>query len=106
MADWDEVRRSFAGDQLRVARELRGLTQAGLARLAADAGRLRLTAAAVSQFELGDAIPAANTLSAIARALDVDAEFLTSAATDSEASLPAFFRSLRATPSRERKRAR
>jgi len=105
--DWEAVRVDFDGDRLRVARELRRLTQAGLARAAADVGHTSgLTAGAVSQFELGDAVPGVGTLQALVRALDLEPEFLRAAAADDELDLPAFFRSLRATPARERKRAR
>lgn len=105
--DWEELRRTFDGDQLRMARELRRLTQASLARAAVESGpRSRLTSAAVSQFELGDAVPSVDTFRALAGALEVDPEFLTVAASDEEAHLPAFFRSLRATPAQARKRAR
>ena len=38
--------------------------------------------------------------------LEIDPEFLTTAAEDPESHVPAFFRSLRATPARDRKRAR
>lgn len=82
------------------------MTQARLARAAAVAGRTRLTPAAISQFELGAVIPASQTLAALADALDVEPIFLTSAAADRESDLPAFFRSVRATPAGDRKRAR
>lgn len=104
---WDAIRSAFDGDQLRVARELRRLTQGRLAQMAVEAGPVaRLTAAAVSQFELGAAVPNVDTLEALSTALAVDSEFLTTRAADLEAHLPAYFRSLRATPSQERKRAR
>ena len=106
LTDLELLRKAFAGDQLRVARELRRLTQAALARAAGEAGRAKLTSAAISQFELGLALPTATTLAALAAALEVDVEFLTTDAVDAEAELPAFFRSLRATPAQERKRAR
>lgn len=106
MRGLERLRKIFAGDQLRVARDLQRLTQAELARSAGEAGRTKLTSAAISQFELGLAVPTATTLAALSAALEVDAEFLTTAAVDAEADLPAFFRSLRAAPSQERKRAR
>jgi Zn-dependent peptidase ImmA (M78 family)/transcriptional regulator with XRE-family HTH domain len=106
-ADWNALRRSFDGEQLRIVRELRRLTQAHLARKAIEAGPLeRLTSGAVSQFELGDSVPTAETLRALALALQVEPIFLTAQTTDREANVPAFFRSLRSTPARERKRAR
>ncbi len=105
--DWEAVRLRFDGNRLRGARELRRLTQAGLARTATEVGHISgLTAAAVSQFEVGEAVPSPPTLEALVRALEVPPEFLCAAPTDDELDLPAFFRSLRATPARERKRAR
>jgi Zn-dependent peptidase ImmA (M78 family)/transcriptional regulator with XRE-family HTH domain len=105
--DWEGLRRSFDGDQLRIARELRRMTQAALARAAVDAGHAQgLTAAAVSQFELGAAVPSAVTMQALVAALEIDAAFLSFTAADDEAHLPAFFRSLRATPAQDRKYAR
>lgn len=105
--DWEGVRAAFDGDRLRAARELRRLTQGDLAREAGGAGPVTgLTPAAVSQFELGEAVPSVKTLAALVRALDVGPEFLCAAPTDEESDLPAFFRSLRATPARERKHAR
>jgi Zn-dependent peptidase ImmA (M78 family) len=103
----DVVRDSFCPDQLRVARELRCWTQTQLAREAVSAGHKRgLTAAAISQFELGVSIPQRDTIGALVRALRIDPEFLTVSASDDEAHVPAFFRSLRATPARSRRRAR
>jgi Zn-dependent peptidase ImmA (M78 family)/transcriptional regulator with XRE-family HTH domain len=99
-------RSEFVGDQLRVARELRGLTQAQLAHAVGERGRHNLTGAAISQFELGNAVPSDETMSALTRALGVDASFLSSASSNEEAEVPAFFRSLRAAPARERKKAR
>jgi Zn-dependent peptidase ImmA (M78 family)/transcriptional regulator with XRE-family HTH domain len=86
---------------------LRRLTQAQVARKAIESGDIAgLTSAAVSQFEVGAAVPSAETLQALASALRVDAACFTARAADEEVHLPAFFRSLRATPSIERKRAR
>ena len=103
----DVVRDSFCPDQLRVARELRCWTQAELARETVAAGHERgLTAAAISQFELGVSIPQRDTVGALVRALRIDPEFLTTSASDDEAHVPAFFRSLRTTPARSRRRAR
>lgn len=105
--DWDVVRDDFDGEQLRVARELRRMTQAELARAAVATQKTKaLTSAAVSQFELGDAVPSAATLKALASALEVEGAFFTSSSADDETHLPAYFRSLRATPARDRKRAR
>lgn len=103
----DVVRESFSADQLRMARELRRWTQTQLAREAVAAGHSRgLTAAAISQFELGMSVPNRDTIGAIVRALRIEPDFLTMRAGDDEAHLPAFFRSLRATPARNRSRAR
>lgn len=103
----EPVRQSFAADQLRIARELRRLTQGQLAAAAVAAGHPRgLTSAAISQFELGDALPQVDTIAALVKALDIDPDFLTVRAVDPDSDLPAFFRSLRATPARDRKRAR
>ncbi len=83
------------------------MTQSELALAAAHSGRSAgLTGAAVSQFELGDAVPSTDTLAALVAALSIDAEFLSISAVDPEGHLPAFFRSLRATPATDRKRAR
>lgn len=103
----DAVRQSFAADQLRVARELRRLTQGELAAAAVTGGHARgLTSAAISQFERGDALPQVDTITALVKALEVDPEFLTLRAVDPDVDMPAFFRSLRTTPARDRKRAR
>jgi Zn-dependent peptidase ImmA (M78 family)/transcriptional regulator with XRE-family HTH domain len=105
--DWEDLRQTFDGNQLRIARELRRMTQAELARSAVEAGHPNgLTATAVSQFELGAAVPTVVTLKALVAALKIDATFLSYAAVDDEANLPAFFRSLRSTPAQERKYAR
>ncbi len=107
VADQVFDREDFDGDRLRVARELRRRTQAELAAAAAKIGGLAgLTAAAVSQFELGDAVPSNATLDALVSALRIEPDFLAASASDLEADLPAFFRSLRSTPARERKHAR
>lgn len=105
-AAWDQVRKDFDGDQLRVARELRYLTQAALAREAASVADMKLSSAAVSQFELGLAVPSMKTLAALVDVLRVDPEFMTSAAADPQVELPAYFRSLRSAPSHQRRYAR
>jgi Zn-dependent peptidase ImmA (M78 family)/transcriptional regulator with XRE-family HTH domain len=104
--DYEVARQSFDGDQLRIARELRCLTQTELAKRSAEGSGRTLTAAAVSQFESGTAVPSAATIEVLTTALGVEPDFLTTAAADDEAHLPAFFRSLRATPAKDRKRAR
>jgi Zn-dependent peptidase ImmA (M78 family) len=55
---------------------------------------------------LGDAVPTVETIEALVTALDIDPAFLTTSAADADSDIPAFFRSLRATPVRHRKRAR
>jgi Zn-dependent peptidase ImmA (M78 family) len=103
----ESVRQSFDGDQLRIARELRCLTQTELARQTTFASKKSgVTAAAISQFENGTAVPSLTTIELLVPILEVEPVFLTSGAADDEAHLPAFFRSLRATPVRDRKRAR
>lgn len=103
---WAEVRGRFSGDQLRVARELRRLTQAALAREAAALSGSALSSAAVSQYELGLAVPSAATLEALAGALRVGPEFLTEDAADLDVELPAYFRSLRSTSAQQRRWSR
>jgi Zn-dependent peptidase ImmA (M78 family)/DNA-binding XRE family transcriptional regulator len=90
-------RTAFLPDRLRMARELKGLTQGELA------GE-KVSAAAVSQYETGRAVPSADTLGYLAGRLGVQPQFLT--VLDSEADAPAYFRSLRSTPAAERKKAR
>lgn len=103
----EAMRQSFDPDQLRIARELRRLTQTELAKQTAAVGAGQgVTAAAISQFESGVAVPSLTTIASIVLALDIDPGFLTVDAADAEAHLPAFFRSLRATPVRDRRRAR
>lgn len=90
-----------------MARELRRWTQRELAdRTTAIDSAAGVTSAAISQFERGDATPTAETLVLLVEALDISTEFLTDHPTDEEADIPAFFRSLRSVPARERKRAR
>lgn len=96
----EAVRRLFDGERLRFARELRGLSQTALG---VDA---EVSAAAISQFEHGDARPSAETLLLLADSLGVPAGFFAVRPTDTDLSLPAFFRSLRSTSATERKRAR
>ncbi|ESZ99765.1 ImmA/IrrE family metallo-endopeptidase [Frankia sp. B2] len=91
----------FDRTRLRMARELRGLTQVQLAR---DAGSV--TAASVSQFENGHTRPAASTLGRLAVALRVPPSFF-AAPTRPPAHEQAdgFFRSLRSTSPRDRQQA-
>lgn len=85
--------------RLQSGRELRGISQAALAREAA------VTAAAISQFENGHARPSATTLDRVASALDLPlAYFVRRPGTRAETPT-AFFRSLRSTNSTDRRRA-
>lgn len=104
---YERVRESFVGDQVRIARELRRLTQTELSIAISELSRGRsLTSAAISQFEKGLSIPSESTIASLASVLEVEPEFFTADAADQEVHLPAFFRSLRATPVKDRKRAR
>lgn len=103
----DAVRHGFVGDRLRVARELRRLTQTELAqRMGAADAASAVSAAAVSQYESGRAVPTPRTIAALVSVLDIEPRFLTKAAADTEEDLPGFFRSVRTTPVKERRRAR
>jgi Zn-dependent peptidase ImmA (M78 family)/transcriptional regulator with XRE-family HTH domain len=104
---YDLARGAFDGEQLRIARELRCLTQTEVAKRSVEIGGSRgVSAAAVSQFEAGTSVPTAETIALLVSILEVDPEFLTVRAADSEVHLPAYFRSLRSTPAKQRKRAR
>jgi Zn-dependent peptidase ImmA (M78 family)/transcriptional regulator with XRE-family HTH domain len=95
-----EVRRLFDGGRLRVARELRGLTQQAVAE-AAD-----ITSTAVGQFEKGTSTPNARTLVSLADALRFPLPFFRDDIANSEPDTPAFFRSLRSTSVRDQRQAR
>ncbi len=92
------------GSRVRTARELRGLTQAEAVGRMSDA----ITTAALSQIEAGKVRPSADTVAALAGALDVPPAYFSahwpSSLPESPAPL-AYFRDLRATPARERRRA-
>lgn len=101
------IREPFEGEQLRMARELRRLTQAALATRTQEIDPIAgVSGAAISQYEHGEAVPSEETLDLLVTALNVDRDFLAYRGTDAEADIPAFFRSLRSTPAVERKRAR
>jgi Zn-dependent peptidase ImmA (M78 family)/DNA-binding XRE family transcriptional regulator len=97
----------FSARRLRLARESRSLTQAAVASEAA------LTSAAVSQFEKGDARPAAQTLLRLARALEFPVQFFAVGTAPSSRDPHSddgpgdhgYFRSLRSTSMTERRRA-
>lgn len=87
-----------AADRLRLARDLRACTQQ---EVAARAGG-RFSAAALSQLEKGRSRPSPSTLAALAEALEFPVEFFVGRPNDVP---PAgFFRSLRSTSARERRR--
>ena len=97
-----DVAALFDRNRLRVARELRGLTQIQLAR---EVGGVK--AAALSQFETGHTRPTAPTLKRLAVALQVPLEFFAaSGGHPREGDTPGFFRSLRSTAPRDRQQAR
>ncbi|MGW4466369.1 helix-turn-helix domain-containing protein [Micromonospora sp. NPDC004704] len=91
----------FDRHRLRVARELRGLSQVELAR---EVGSVR--AASLSQFEQGHAKPSSATLQRLGAVLRVPLTFFAAPARpDRSGETNGFFRSLRSTPPRERQRA-
>lgn len=91
----------FDRHRLRVARELRGLSQVELAR---EVGTVR--AASLSQFEQGHAKPSSATLQRLAVVLRVPMTFFaTPTRPDRSGANNGFFRSLRSTPPRDRQRA-
>jgi Zn-dependent peptidase ImmA (M78 family)/DNA-binding XRE family transcriptional regulator len=93
----------FDGHRLRLAREALGLTQRALA----EALEERLTPAAVSQFEKGDAKPSAASLVELAVATAFPpAFFARDPAVGDVVSTDGFFRSLRSTGVRQRRRHR
>ena len=99
--DLETVRALFDGRRLTQARLLVGLVKADLA---ADVG---VSAAAIGQFESGDARPSVATLSNLAKALDVPAAFLSANRTlYSVSGDEGHFRSLRSTSTRDRSQAR
>ncbi|MGH3435262.1 MAG: helix-turn-helix domain-containing protein [Sciscionella sp.] len=91
----------FDRSRLRMARELRGLTQVQLAR---EAGSV--TSASLSQFENGHARPATSTLRRLSVALRVPLSFFaTPARPTAQEEVNGFFRSLRSTSPRDRQQA-
>lgn len=91
----------FDRGRLRMARELRGLTQVQLAR---EAGAV--TSASVSQFENGHTRPAVATLRRLAVALRVPLPFFAvPARPPAQEEVNGFFRSLRSTSPRDRQQA-
>lgn len=88
----------YAPHRLRMARDLAGVSQ-GILADAAD-----VSVASISLYERGGAIPSDAKLATFAAHLDVGVEFFYSSTTSPNT--PAFFRSLRATKSVDRRRAR
>lgn len=96
-----DVAALFDRGRLRMARELRGLTQVQLAR---EAGAV--TSASVSQFENGHARPAVPTLRRLSVALRVPLTFFAAPARPpAQEQVNGFFRSLRSTSPRDRQQA-
>lgn len=89
----------FDGSRLRLARETRGLSQN---ELAAKVGSI--TAPAISQYENGVIKPSTQTLSEISAALSFPVAFFT--IPFESTNHPAFFRSLRGAPAKEKAAAR
>lgn len=89
--------RRFEPVRLRLARELMGWSQSELAR------QVRVTAAALSQFESGAARPSPQTLESLARLLRVPKAFFELPVVDTH---EGFFRSLRRTAVADRRKAR
>jgi len=91
--------RAIQPTRLRLARTMRGLTQRQLA------GKIKASAATISQFESGSVSPSAQTLQQLAIVTGVTPDFFWRPWRETEAGAP-FFRSLRSTPQRELERAR
>lgn len=90
----------FDGQRLRLAREALGMTQRGLA----EALGARLSSAALSQFEKGDARPSAASLLDLAEVTRFPpAFFARDPAVGDVAEVDGFFRSLRSTGVRQRR---
>jgi Zn-dependent peptidase ImmA (M78 family)/transcriptional regulator with XRE-family HTH domain len=88
----------FSPVRLKIARQLAGLKQVELAQL------VGLTPPAVSQYENGQHAPSPKVLTQLALALGCPRDFFL-VGLSSATPAPAFFRSLRSTPQRERDRA-
>jgi len=91
--------RPFFGGRLRLARQLRGLSQAALAR------ELAVSEAAISQFERDHVRPAPENLARMSMMLKVHPSFFARDPVLDSAGAP-FFRALSRTPARERHRGR
>ena len=96
----DAVTRAFAPARLTMARELAGLRKRDLA------AAIDRTAAAVSQYELGQSRPSGETLRRCAAALDVPVSFFTTGRPHLRLdTASAHFRSLRSTTAHQRQQA-
>lgn len=91
------IQGSFQPSRLRLARELVGLTQTGLAR------EVGVSAAAVSQFEAGTTNPTFTTIESFAGALGVPTGFFSKTMSETH---DGFFRSLRRSTVTDRRKAR
>lgn len=91
-------RSPFQPSRLRLARRLRGLTQAALAK------KSGVSAAAISQFESGGAAPGPETAQQVAVVLGCKLEFFLRPGSAIRTEAP-FFRSLRSTPQIDRDQA-
>jgi Zn-dependent peptidase ImmA (M78 family)/transcriptional regulator with XRE-family HTH domain len=95
---WSQTNTIATAERIRTARELRGLTQRETTTLMTPP----ITPAALSQIEAGKVRASPATVAALAEALQVPTGFF--AGRRSQTPVP-FFRDLRATPARERRRA-
>jgi Zn-dependent peptidase ImmA (M78 family)/DNA-binding XRE family transcriptional regulator len=97
--DWHLAAHLFRAEQLTLARELRGFTKVELA------ARIGKTASAISQFETGRTKPDVQTIASLQLALQVPLPFFTTASQASALTTDsAFFRSLRSTSQKDRRR--
>ncbi|NKE56667.1 ImmA/IrrE family metallo-endopeptidase [Lentzea sp. PSKA42] len=105
MSDWQldsgDIAALFDRARLRLARELRGLSQVQLAK---EAGSV--TAASISQFENGHTKPASSTMHRLAVALRVPLAFFAAPARPpAQEEINGYFRSLRSTAPKDRQQA-
>jgi Zn-dependent peptidase ImmA (M78 family)/transcriptional regulator with XRE-family HTH domain len=91
-----------SSERIRLARELRGWTQLALVGAMTETGH-SISAAALSQLELGKSTPSGRTLLAIAQATAFPIHYFVRRDADGESD--GFFRSLRSAPAKDRRRA-
>jgi len=97
--DWNLAAHLFKADRLTLARELRGLSKVELA------SQIGKTASAISQFESERTRPDVHTLASLQLALQVPLSFFTAVSTAPALGTDsAFFRSLRSTSQKDRRR--